>query len=154
MNLPLLCQRNPSWSEQKIGASQLTLGKYGCTTTSLSELSFYFGCPLTPPQIAKNIDWYTPEGLVIWRNLKFTNFTFEKRLNSRIDAAINESLKDPDKAVMVEVEGRHWLTVIGKTFWGNDWKAIDPWFGGTCNVLQRYKYISGSSHFKRAKLNI
>jgi hypothetical protein len=146
-----LCQRDPRWANQRIGASSLTLGRYGCTTVCLSMLSDHFGNYIKPPQVAQNIDWYTPQGLVLWGKLAIPKMKFVKRLRVRSLVDIYASLNDPDGAVMLEVShGSHWIVGLRKTWLRDDVICIDPWTGRVCSAIGDYKNITGSAHFKRA----
>src|SRR3990167_8020957 len=143
-----LSQRNPSWVSMKIGVSNLTIWRWGCTTTCLSMLSDYFKCFSSPPKIAGNGAWYTADGLIIWAKLNFPNMKFEKRVKGFDKAAIDASIKDPNKAVILEVaDGSHWVVATGKTWFGNDYKIADPWDGKDATAIGKYKNISGSAHF-------
>src|SRR3990167_11088243 len=97
----ILSQRNPNWSSDKLGSSSLTIGRYGCTTTCISMLSDYFGCFVMPDVLAAHKDWYTLDGLVIWKRFKFSRMEFTGREYGRNDANIREALKDPNRAVML-----------------------------------------------------
>jgi hypothetical protein len=74
-----LSQYDPSWGFVKLGQSPLTLAKFGCTTTSMSMLTDYFGGYVDPPTIAHNVANYTKDGLVIWEKLKFPTMKFDAR---------------------------------------------------------------------------
>lgn len=147
-----LSQRDPRWSQVKLGDSTLTLGGYGCTTTCISMLSDYFKCFVYPDAIARKSSNYTKDGLILWPKLKFDKMAFEWRQYGRDDRRIQESLSHPDKAVIVQVDnGEHWLVVIGKTWFGlgADWVCVDPWTGKKCHAIRDYHNITGSAHFKR-----
>lgn len=144
-----LSQRDPQWASVRLGASNLTMGRYGCTTTCISMLSSYFGNYKTPPSIAKNRTWYTPDGLVIWANIKIANMIFVGRVRQFDERLANEYLRDPNKAVMFEVNnGQHWVVAIKKKLIGSDYVAVDPWDGRQCNVLQKYHNITGMALWK------
>jgi len=146
----LLSQRDPRWSQVKIGASNLTIGRYGCTTTCLSMLSDYFKCFVTPDAIANKKNNYTPDGLVIWKNLSFAHMEFESRQIGRVDKDIQAALKDPNRAVILLVDnGQHWVVALGKTLTGNDYRVADPWFGDKRTACGTYKNITGAAYFKR-----
>jgi len=114
-------------------------------------LSDYFGCFVPPNQLAVNKDWYTADGLVIWPKFKFAKMVFVEREKGRNDAHIREALKDPNKAVMLQVDnGAHWVVAIGKTLWGNDYRIVDPWFGDKRTACGTYKNITGAAYWKRA----
>jgi ABC-type bacteriocin/lantibiotic exporter with double-glycine peptidase domain len=145
-----LSQRDPRWSHVKLGDSQLTVGRYGCTTTCISMISDYFRCYVRPDIIAADASRYTKDGLVLWQNMKFANFKFEKRLYTRDDTEIITSLKDPKKAVILQVDNQqHWVVALSKTWFGKDYNVLDPWFGDKRTACGTYKNITGSAHFVR-----
>lgn len=156
--MKILSQRNPYWGSKKLGASSLTLAKFGCTTTCLSMLSDYFNCFMKPDEIAGHQDWYTRpgnpvgEGLVIWTKLGFRLMKFTWREYGRNDAEIQRALKDPDRAVMFQVNnGAHWVVGIRKTLFGNSYIVADPWDATKCDVIKKYHNITGMAFFARIK---
>lgn len=110
-------------------------------------LSDYFKPFGTPDQIAAHRDWFTKDGLVIWSALNLKSMKFEKRLYGRNDVEIMNSLKDPNKAVILQVENYHWVVCLGKDLFGR-YRIADPWFGDKSTV-NRYKIITGSAHFSK-----
>lgn len=146
-----LSQHYPAWSGAFLGSSKLKVGDKGCTTTCISMLSDYFGCYQSPLQIANNAHNYTPEGLIIWNNLSFSKMKFVWREYGRNDAKIQDSIKDPKKAVILQVSnGTHWVVAISKNLIGGDYTVLDPWTGKKCNALATYHNITGSAHFVKA----
>jgi len=141
-------QRDPKWANVKLGQSNLTMGRYGCTTTCIADLSTYFGNSFTPLQAVETIK-YTPDGLILWQSCKFASFGFERREYGRNDTNIQSVLKDPNRAVILNVaSGSHWVVCTGKTFF-NIYKIADPWLGDFAD-MQRYKNdITGAAYFKR-----
>lgn len=144
-----LSQRNPNWASVKMAPSQLTLGRYGCTSTCISMLSDYFGCFKSPSEmIWSKVIKYTIDGLILWNSLFMPCFKFEKRLYGFHKAEIDKSLADPNKAVILEVANRsHWVVALRKNFWGNDYWICDPWDGKKKLCLKTYRNITGSAHF-------
>ncbi len=139
-------QRDPAWASQHLGGSNLTIGRYGCTTVSISMLSTYFGDNLNPSQVANKIK-YT-NGLIIWGSCVFNHFRFDRREYGRNDANIKAALKDPNRAVILEVQnGSHWVVATGNS-WLGGYKIADPWFGDF-STTSRYKNITGAAYFKR-----
>lgn len=132
--MQLFSQRDSQWSQMKLGTSNLTLGRYGCTTVCLSMLSSYFTPTLTPDQVCQHIK-YTPDGLIIWQSCDFEKFKFSGRYKGRTDQAIQQALKDTNRACILEVQSSHWVVAVGKTLFGNAYKIADPWTGryGTTN---------------------
>ena len=149
--MKILSQRDPKWAPDKLGSSQLTLGKFGCTTTCISMLTDFFGCFQSPLQIAHNIHNYTKEGLIIWENLKFDKMKFDTRIRwAPGENVINNALRDLNQAIMLEVNNHsHWVLALRKTLIGKSWIVADPWSGDKCDVLKRYHNITGAAIFKR-----
>lgn len=152
--MTILSQRDPRWANVKLGSKGLiTIGAYGCTTTALAEVNNEFGASCTPQQVAEHLDWYTPEGLVLWTKLNMQKAAFEP--NGRVygynPQRVKESIKNSDKSCLLEVKlghGKHWLkgesiTVIGRIM------ARDPWTGKIVDVVRQYGPITGSAHFTR-----
>jgi hypothetical protein len=140
-------QRDPKWAEKGLGTSGLTMGRYGCTTTCISDLSTYFGKAYDPGQVCDYIK-YTSQGLVIWGSCKFDGYKFERREYGRNDRNILAALKDPNKAVILQVQGYHWVVATGKTFFGA-YTIADPWFGDRSNVNRYANQITGAAYFTR-----
>lgn len=144
-----LSQRDPLWSLVKLGASSLTVGRYGCTTTCISMLSDYFGCYRNPGDLAKNAANYTPDGLVNWSKLKFQFFSFKERVFGEQKPRILAAMKDPAQAVILQVDGFHWVVGISKALLRDDWVIIDPWDGKKKNLKSSYKAVTGAAFFSR-----
>lgn len=149
MTMRILSQRDPLWAQLPLGASKLTVGRFGCTTTCISMLSDYFGCFRTPAQIARVIEYYTGGGLIIWKKLGFSLMAFERRLHGRDDVEIHRALKDPKRAVILEVNnGAHWVVALRSTLIGNSYIVADPWDGTKVDVIKRYHNITGAAYFR------
>lgn len=146
-----LSQRDKRWSQLKLGASDLTIGRFGCTTVALTMGLRSFGIDIWPDYFAKYPRFYTTGGLIIWNNLVLPDgFRCEKRIASRNDAEIMASIKDPNKFVLLQVDnGQHWVLALSKTWFGNDYNVADPWFGDRRTACGTYKNITGSAHFIR-----
>lgn len=143
--MKILSQRRPLWAEKRIGNSKLTIGRYGCTITCLSMLTSIFGDFVLPDEIADHKEWFTHGGLVVWGALKLPHIAFEKRLCDKYVKEIEESLKSPEKAVILEIWSKsHWVVGIRKTIWGN-YAVADPWQGKIITIAP--SDITGSAHF-------
>lgn len=141
-----------------MGNSRLTLGGWGCTTTDISMLSDFFGEYLSPAQLASRLNLYTNSGLIIWTELNkiFSKFKFTWRQYGFNQALVDESLKNPAKAVILEVYqankvDKHWIVAARKTWLGlgSDYVGIDPLTGKKINVMAKYGRILGSAHFEK-----
>lgn len=142
-----LSQQDARWAQVKLGQSNLTVGRYGCTTTCLSMLSEYFGAFKTPAQLAGSLK-YTPDGLIIWQSLpSVLPFKIEKRITFFSPMDIEISLKDPNKGVILNVNnGAHWVLATYKIPFTNKlYMTNDPWTG-TSRASFAYKNIVGSAH--------
>lgn len=143
MNTTLLSQRDPLWAGEYLGKSNSTVGRYGCTITSISMGTGYFNKWNSPKQLAKELE-YTTDGLLIWGSLpKVTIFKLEKRFYGQKDELIQEALKNPRKICLIQVENYHWVLATGKSLLGG-YKMNDPWFGDK-STTKRYKSITGGA---------
>lgn len=145
----LISQRNPAWATEKLGQSTLNLGRFGCTSCCISMLSDYFGSYKSPIEIAHNVANYTKDGLIVWKALSFKNMKFDKRTYGRDDNEIRAALKDPNRAVILEVDNAHWVVGVKPTLLSRDYVVADPWYGDKCNLSKRYGKITGSAYFSR-----
>ena len=145
----ILSQRDSKWSAEKLGQSVCTVGRYGCVTVCLSMLSDYFkeqkGSFVNPAKLARGLK-FTNDGLIIWSSLPLLlQFSLSKRLYQRNDVEIGISLKDPKKAVILQVENFHWVVALRRLPFGV-YLIADPWTG-TKRLSTAYKNITGSAHF-------
>lgn len=156
--MKILSQRDPAWAETKIGATTLTLGRWGCTTTAVSMASDYFNCYKSPLELAKNVHNYNEEGEILWWNLKFDNMQFVKRMKGTtadLMPKIKEILKDPDRVAVVEVNNKsHWVLAYSTRWFSNDLAVADPWYGKVVPVLKLYKNLTGLAVFRRSSKKI
>lgn len=143
-----LSQRDPRWQNITLGNSRYTIGRYGCTTTCISMLSDYFQCFQPPDAIAKSYCQYTLDGYILWNTLTLPRMGFKVRLYGQDDVAIQQALKDPRQAVILNVSnGGHWVVAIRKTLFGNDYVCVDPWTGKICLAKRDYRNIVGAAIF-------
>lgn len=140
----LLNQFDKRWAKVKMTPSNLTLGRFGCLVASLCMLSDYFNCFVIPPQAIDNQVKLTKDGYLIWEKLNFEKFKFEKRIRYYDPVTIADSLKDPNKAVCLNINnGGHWVVGIRKDLFGN-YVVADP-LGGIKRTIKA-KEVVGSGH--------
>ena len=145
-----LSQRDPRWAQVFLSPSRLTIGRYGCTTTSICMISDYFGCYKAPDQVIGHEIQYNGEGLILWTTINFPCFKFSERIYGQNDDKIRDALKDPNKAVILQVNhGAHWVVALSKTLFGNDYNILDPWTGKKSQAIKNYHNISGAAVFIR-----
>jgi len=142
-----LSQRDLRWAKQKLGKSNLTIGRFGCTTTCISMITDYFGNFTDPLSISRQAQHYTNDGLIIWKTFP----EFAKRGYGQNDKDIQDSLNDKNKAVILEVNnGSHWVVAIRKTLFSkNNYIVADPWFGKDVNCKNVYRNITGYALFHK-----
>lgn len=141
-------QRDKRWSQKKLGNSSLTMGRFGCTTTSIADLSTYFGDNLNPAQIADKIK-YTKDGLVMWPTCVFNKFEWWFREYGRKEVNIRNALADPKLAVILQVNnGAHWVVATGYDKLNRIFKIADPWFGDRSTMKRYGNSITGASYFR------
>lgn len=142
-------QRDPKWANKFLGSSKLTIGRFGCTITSIADLSTYFGDNYTPFDVSK-ICKFTPAGLLYWNSCQFGSFRFVSREYNRDDNKILQHLKDPNLAVILEVAGRsHWVVATGTEGHTNLYKIADPWLGDRSTMKRYNNNITGAAYFRR-----
>lgn len=124
-------QGDPQWADEEIGQSNLTVGRYGCTITALSDILYWYGENKTPDVLAKTLS-FTSTGLLYWNSI--TEKTKAKFLWRYYDFGIvtqkivSDALKHPTKCVLLEFPfagARHWVWATGKTIF-NNFKIADP----------------------------
>lgn len=146
--MKILNQRDARWSSVEMGKSNVSLGKAGCLVTAISMLSSYFGEWISPDVLAKTQN-FTKNGLLMWKGLNVPKMAFESRLYGRNDSEIGKSLKDANKAVILEVQGSHWVVCLGQDEKGR-YRIADPFFGDKSTIARYKNQITGSAHFKRS----
>jgi hypothetical protein len=151
--MKLLSQLDPQWAKDKLGASSLTVGRWGCTTTCIAMASDYFGCYKSPKEIAHNASNYTQDGNIVWERLRFEKMRFVKRVrkyDASVEKEVREILADPNRAVLITVNNdAHWVLAYSTKMFSNDIAIADP-LGGKITSLKKAKYTpSGISVFER-----
>jgi len=130
-------QNDRKWSSVKLGNSNLTIGGYGCTITSLANLLKSMGQPYNPSEVNNKLrdvkgfakDKYGNECLVIWSKIEkaFPMLKFVKRAYNYNNVEVAWWVYARRTPVMVECQVknyRHWVLFIGNR------KMVDPLIGG------------------------
>lgn len=131
-------QRDPRWASIRKGKTTQTIGKYGCTITSLCNLINSFGYDETPNTVNEKLTanngyigallvWSAPQK--IWPKIKFVwrGYNYDN-----VKVAYYVYFKKTP--VLVEVNGakiggsRHWVLFVG------DGKMVDPWTGSVSST--------------------
>lgn len=147
--MQIYSQRDPLWAKAKIGNTGYFIGQYGCTLTSVAMIASYFGDKLTPLDIARRCR-FTSDAKIIWASVSFEHFEFEYRSYQDSREMIDEALKDPDRAVILQVKNKsHWVVATGKTFFLDKYKIADPFFGDRSTLVRYGNRIDGFATFTR-----
>lgn len=146
----ILSQYSKQWAAIKLLPSNLTMAAKGCLTVCVCMLSDYYKCFKSPDQVVGINIKYTVDGLMIWESINFPTFKFVKRVRNLFDVvSIDDSIKDPDKAVILAINNdAHWVVALKKLPLGF-YLCGNPW-GGVKTIISQ-KIISGSAHFTRIK---
>jgi ABC-type bacteriocin/lantibiotic exporter with double-glycine peptidase domain len=139
----LIWQKDRRWSSKFIGNSKETIFKSGCVITSLSMLSEWYGKYKDPEWMAKNLS-FTLEGLILWKSIteSILPMKFIYRYYTKNDVKIKEILASKNSACILQVNGNHWVVLIGysKMF---GYKVADPFYGDTTYLISRNYKITG-----------
>lgn len=143
-------QDDPRWKDDKLGQSNATIGRYGCTITCLSMASHWYGYYLKPWELAKKLR-FTSEGLLYWDSMNdVCPFTFVWRYYTRNVAKLFEIISSRDNACILEVKAfgaRHWLFAL--SYNNGRFYAIDPLTATIVDVEAKYGAIVGFTEVKR-----
>lgn len=146
MAIKSFSQRDFRWSEKTIGQSGQTIGRIGCTVTSISMLSTFYGDNFFPNEIVDKC-LFTPQGLIIWASCIFPHFKFEWREYNRNEKNIRDALKHPDRSVILQVANKsHWVVAIRST---KPLGIADPWLGDKTTMARYKDNITGAAYFIR-----
>lgn len=122
--MEILSQRDPRWSNIKLGTSDKTIGSHGCTITCVAMLAG------TTPDVVNQkllaVGGYAEGNLIIWSkiNAAIPWLKWEWRGYEYENDKVASSLP-----CLVEVDGsriggsRHWVVYIGNQ------QMLDPWYG-------------------------
>jgi len=149
-----LSQRDPRWATKTIGATKLTIGKLGCTTTAICMVADYFGVKIMPDQLGATKGLYNAKAEIIWSKLKLPVFKWEWRGygHGAVEAKkIKQYLADPKKAVILQVANQsHWVVAVKATADGKSYSVVDP-LGGVLvpDAIKKYGNITGAAYFSK-----
>lgn len=145
--MTIFSQRDKRWANKRMGQSNQTLGRSGCTTTCIAMLSTYFGDNLNPAQTCDRIK-YDKNGLILWSSSKFNKFKFWFREYRPNHTNIKNALAGKDTAVILQVaNGSHWVVATGN-YAPKVYTIADPWDASRATT-NKYNNITGAAYFQR-----
>jgi hypothetical protein len=130
-------QTDKQWSKEKLGFSNLTIGGYGCTITSIANWLQFYGWFINPSQVNQALkdvrgfanDKYGNKALVIWSKVgvAFPQMKHIKRVLNYNNWEVAWWVYGKKTPVLVECQVknfRHWVLFIGNR------QMVDPLIGG------------------------
>jgi len=148
-------QGDPRWSQDKMGKSNATVGRYGCLITALMSLNSWYNPKsiLTPGWAARKL-LFTTTGLLYWKSIDMeTAMKFVYRYYREDKAKILSILSSKDNAAVLEVPlgtAKHWVLLTGYSR-VKGYRVADPLHGDTVWLSTRYKAPTGFAEITRNK---
>jgi hypothetical protein len=131
-------QGDPRWGSVTMGKSGVTLARAGCTTTDIAmAYNWFYGSSMTPGQCAGKLN-YNNAGEIIWNSLVNIKMKLVSRIYGKNEIEINKALANPNEVCILQVNGNHWLFLIGRKIPLLGYKVSDPLYGDAC-YTSRYK---------------
>jgi len=151
----LWSQRDPRWSNDRMGSSYITLGQEGCLVTCVSSVMNYFGIDTDPKrynQLLSTKGGYQSPNLMYWlmpeklwegkvKRFEYKTFSGGKGWEKTADSMLKDG-----RPILAQVDfvpggvmNQHWVVLIGKT--NNMWWCYDPWYGATAALNARYNGV-------------
>src|SRR5574343_1012928 len=142
-------QNNPRWNRTKIRGTNISIGEYGCLICCIATLSTDFGQGFGP-QGAMDLTGFTKDGKVIWRSGIYTDFEFEKIVKGYDREAIINALNDPNRAVILGLNGaKHWVVASDIDPTTGDLQIADPLGKNERDILGKNDVIDYMAFYKR-----
>lgn len=125
-----------------LGKTQYTVARWGCLTTCVVMIHDYiFDKALNPAQ-AGQILAYLSTGDLIWSSIGKLGLKLDARVRTYRKDLIDKAFADPDKYIAIQVNGFHWVWVIGRYIPYLGYRIVDP-LGGTKCWSSKYRSITG-----------
>jgi len=144
-----LSQRDPKWGNEYIGKSKEKVKDYGCTITSVSMFSDWYGGYKDPAWMADHLS-FTTDGKLYWNSISTSvlPMRFVYRFYYKDDKKIQEILKSKDGVCLLEVNRNHWVALVGYSrIYG--YRVHDPYYGDTIYLSKRNYKITGFTELTR-----
>lgn len=130
MNVTPLSQLDKRWAREKIGKTNLTIGRYGCTLTGLTMLlNYVMSANMTVNEVnlaLTNVGGFNANGLIIWSRIRlaFPSVKWTWRGYNYDNWKVAQYVYFKRLPVLVEVNlpavGKHWVLFIRNR------KMVDP----------------------------
>lgn len=101
-------QNNPKWASKNIDSVPYTIGRWGCTVSSIANGRLAIsGVEMNPKDVSDRLQ-FTQYGLVKWTSLPALGLQMEKRLLWWDVPEAKKALKDKNKFCLIELNSNHW----------------------------------------------
>ena len=126
-------QLDPAWSNKLVVTN--TIGRIGCTITSLAMLTSLTDYPVSPVDVVKQVRFTDANhpvsaNLIIWESITnlqaVTGFERIRGNSHEIYVKVQQALSDGHGALLEVNGGAHWVAC---NQWGGGFDCIDPWGG-------------------------
>jgi hypothetical protein len=144
----VISQKNPKWATTRIGYSNATLSRWGCTICSLCMLLGKLQNRFVNPADAAKYWNFNSKGEILWNETEFNGMKFVKRYYSNDGGKIYDYANHEDMGVIVEVNHNHWLYVDKVE--GSKYTIFDPWDGKKYDGLPSKYKVTGFALFERS----
>jgi len=138
----IFSQRDKRWATVTLGQTKHTIGRLGCTITSIAAALTSFGKATDPAKLAKTLS-FTREGLLLWGSLAKVGCRLDQRFYGHNQRLIQGALAHPKKFALIQVDSSHWVLATGN-YSAGVYKIADPWFGDR-STTKRYGKITGGA---------
>jgi len=132
-----LLQTDQRWANEYIDHTNLTIGRWGCTITSIAMALNYFKKDATPLKLASTLS-FTNDGYLIWSSLKQYEIT-PIRIRSADYRRIDIALANPNEVALLEMRlgrGSHWAVALRKIPFSNHYVIADPLKSGFVTTMK------------------
>lgn len=146
----MLSQLDPKWAHKTIGRTHFTLGRWGCTITSLCMIldKMHPGIGLMPDEAA--LKWtFNNRAEIIWRASDFEQMKFLKRGYGGGVDGVFEHMNSEDYGVILEVNHSHWVAVSRLV--DGQIEIHDPLLGDIYLGIPQQYAVSGYALFEKVK---
>lgn len=138
-------QTDPRWSSKTLDSVPYTIGRWGCTVTSIANGRLVIGFPpLTPKELSDRLS-FTKDGLLLWGSLQNVGLKKVHYQYAWNPLRAKEALRSPSEFCVVEVDNYHWCLVWGTKL---GLRLYDP-LSGVRWMWPKYKKITKTVVLKK-----
>lgn len=126
-----------NYPKSYLGKTKYTVARWGCLDTVVTQIyNYIFGKEITPDIMAKKLE-FNENGELLWNSLKNVNLNLKSRVRTYRKDLIDQSFKNPNEFIALQVKNSHWVWVIGRYIPYFGYKIADP-IGGKIRYTNYY----------------